>query len=688
MSNIINTLGAGSGIDTTALVSQLVEVERAPQETRLNSRQEKLDAQISAYGTLKSALSEFQSLMTPLADNNTFNARSVALPDTDVITPNSLAAGAQVGTYQIEVVDIARSQSLAMGSTDDKKAALGASGQMSIQFGEWSYTGVDNDVPDSFTINDERAALNIDIDPSDTLETIAKKINDSDSGIQASVLGVDGQYQLMLTAPSGASNAMQITVGGEPSLSAFEFNNANYGSVTETQQASDAVLKVNGLNVRRDTNQIDDVIEGFDFTLNKSSEGEKLTFSVEADTDVAEQAIRDFVEGYNALYQTMKNLTGYTRDEDNNLVRGSLSTDGLARSMFSQLRNLIGEEIVGVESGFTALTNLGIRTQLDGTLEIDDKTFTKAFSENYDFVEALFARDTESGSNYVDVRLGSYASSTVPGNYEVEITQDPSRGVLNANAITAIDFDAVSETFTTALDTALGDYSFNITVDGVKSDTIALTGSYASAEEVRAELQSLINGDSQISGAGVGVDVSYDATTDSFAFSSRSYGKSSAVSFSETSADMANLGITNVLTGIAGKDVKGTINGEPGFGTGRVLLPPLGSDAYGINLNVRPGAASEGVFTARFSQGFAGSMDKLINSMLGADGAITSRESTISDGLENIGDERKELDRKMSSYEQRLTLQYLNMQKIVDSLNSTGSSLDGILDRLPFTAQK
>ena len=688
MSNIINTLGAGSGIDTTALVSQLVEVERAPQENRLNSQQEKLDAQISAYGTLKSALSEFQSLMTPLADNNTFNARSVALPDTDVITPNSLAAGAQVGTYQIEVVDIARSQSLAMGSTDDKKAALGASGQMSIQFGEWSYTGVDNDVPDSFTINDDRAALNIDIDPSDTLETIAKKINDSDSGIQASVLGVDGQYQLMLTAPSGASNAMQISVGGEPSLSAFEFNNTNYASVTETQQASDAILKVNGLDVRRDTNQIDDVIEGFDFTLNKSSAGEKLTFSVEADTDVAEQAIRDFVEGYNALYQTMKNLTGYTRDEDNNLVRGSLSTDGLARSMFGQLRNLIGEEIVGVESGFTALTNLGIRTQLDGTLEIDDKTFTKAFNENYDLVEALFARDTESGSNYVDVRLGSYASSTVPGNYEVEITQDPSRGVLNGNAITAVDFDAVSETFTTALDTSLGDYSFNITVDGVKSDIIALTGSYASAEEMRAELQSLINGDSKISAAGAGVDVSYDAATDSFAFSSRSYGKSSAISFSDVSGDMANVGITGALTGIAGKDVKGTINGEPGFGTGRVLLPPLGSDAYGMNLNVRPGAASEGVFTARFSQGFAGSMEKLINSMLGADGAISSRENSIGDRLDGIGDERKELDRKMSSYEQRLTLQYLNMQKIVDSLNSTGSSLDGILDRLPFTAQK
>ncbi|MFC6669789.1 flagellar cap protein FliD N-terminal domain-containing protein [Marinobacterium aestuariivivens] len=128
MANIISSLGIGSGIDTTSLVSQLVEAERAPVQNRLDSRQEKLEAQISAYGTLKSALSEFQGILSPLANNDTFNARSVAFPETDVITPNSLDAGAQTGTYQIEVVDVARSQSLVMGTTADQKAAIGASG--------------------------------------------------------------------------------------------------------------------------------------------------------------------------------------------------------------------------------------------------------------------------------------------------------------------------------------------------------------------------------------------------------------------------------------------------------------------------------------------------------------------------------------------------------------------------------
>ena len=288
MSNIISSLGGGSGVDTTSLVSSLVAAERAPQENRLDSRQEKLEAQISAYGTLKSALSEFQGVLSPLANSDTFNARSVAFPETDIITPNSLDPGAQTGSYQIEVLDVASAQTLVMGANSDQKAALGASGELNIQFGAWTYTGTD---PTGFAVNDGKAALNITIEASDSLKTIADKINETDSGIQASVMKVDDQYQLMLTAPSGEDNALQIT-GDDPSLSGFEFNSGNFASVTETQQASDARLKVNGLEVRRQTNEIDDVITGFNFTLNKEAEGEKLNFSVDADTAVAEQAAK------------------------------------------------------------------------------------------------------------------------------------------------------------------------------------------------------------------------------------------------------------------------------------------------------------------------------------------------------------------------------------------------------------
>ncbi len=683
--NIISSLGGGSGIDTANLVSQLTQLERAPQEERLNSRQEKLEAQISAYGTLKSALSEFQGMLSPLANPDTFSARSVAFPDTDLITPNSLDPGAQAGSYQLEVLDVAQAQTLVMAANADKDAVLGASGELNIQFGSWTYAAGN---PDSFTVNGDKAALNIQIEADDTLSTIAEKINDSDSGIQASVMKVDNQYQLMLTAPSGEANAMSITGVDDGTgtaatfLQGLTFNESQQAAgVTETQQGSDAVLKINGLEVRRETNEIDDVIEGFNFTVNKASVGETVNFSVESDSGVAEQAIRDFVDAYNSFYETAKNLTGYSKDENNQTVRGDLATDGTAKTLVSQLRSVLGSEVEGVDSGFTALTNLGIRTELDGTLSISEKEFSSAINDNFDLVADLFARKTSSTSSLLEVGVGTRGNSAQPGNYEVVITQDPAKGEL-------VGAD-IQNLFDTPLDTSGGGYTFSLEVNGTASGTITLDGIYNSAEELRADLQSLINGDSKLKAVNAAVDVEFDVATGQFSFISREYGDTSTVKISNQSALMDDLGLgtTSGVVSTAGQDVAGTINGVEGFGAGEVLLPALGSDAYGLNFTAKPGSAAQGSFTVSYSRGMGGELSALIDRFLAGDGAIATREDNMDNQLAGIATDREELDRRMEQYETRISAQFLAMERIISSLNATGDSLDGILDRLPFTAK-
>jgi flagellar hook-associated protein 2 len=699
--SIISSLGAGSGINTTSLVTQLVEIEKAPREERLDSTEEKLEAQISAYGTLQSSLSELQGVLDPLSDNDTFNARSVAFPDTDVITPNSVDAGAQTGTYQIEVVDVAQSQSLATGAYADKDEALNEAGTLTISFGTWTYDedadpGADADAdqdPYSFATNDARAALNITVEASDSLQDIADKINAEDADVQASVLLVDGQYQLLLTAPSGADNALRVssddaTKGDSTGLSVFEYNETEHSQVTETQQAQDAELLVNGLTVYRETNEIDDVIQGFNFSLNKAEPGTSFTFTVSEDTSAAEQAIRDFVEAYNLFYETAQNLVGYSTDENNQTVRGDLATDGTAKALVNQIRDTIGALVPGIEDGFTALTNVGIRTELDGTLSIDEDDFSDAMANNFALVETLFATDVGSSNDEVSVSVGSYASGTVPGSYDVVVTTDPEKATVTADAMTDggnISFDSAADTVSIA-DASLLDLSFKVTVDGVESDTITLTGSYSTADEIRADLQSLINGDTNISGANVAVDVAYDEATDQFTFTSRSYGVASTVEFDATDfgTDIAELGfITQSDTGV---DVVGTIDGVAGFGSGNVLLPAIDSDPYGLNFTIGENAVAAGSVTVDFSRGFAGELDNLINSFLSSNGAIKLREENINTALEGVADDRVELDRKMEKLELRLYSQFLAMERIVNSFQSTGNQLDGILDRLPFTA--
>ena len=671
--NIVSALGGGSGIDTTKLVKDLVSLEKAPQQQRLDSKKEQLDAQISAYGTLKSSLSEFKNILAPLANNDTFNSRSVSFPETDVITPSSLAADAQTGTYQIEVESVAQAHSLASNTTySDKDSSIGATGNLTIRLGTWTYDVSDN--PVSFAENEKQTSLSIEVLAEDSLQDIADKINEQDSDVQASVLLVDGSYQLMMSAPSGAHNALEVS-GDDPSLDVFAFNAANYANVTETQQGKDAKVQLNGLTVYRETNNIDDVITGLEFTLNKASPGEKFTFTVSEDKNTGEQAIRDFIEAYNTFFETAKSLTGVSKDaETNQTTRGDLATDGTAKSLIARIRSVITAAVPGV-SDFNALTNVGIRTKLDGTLEIVDKDFSAAIKDNFEQVASLFAPQTSSTSSSVDVSIGSYSSKTVPGTYSGSISTAPSKG--------SVIGDAVFAAFNTA-DTPAGDFSFSVTVDGTTSSSLTLSGDFTTAESLRAELQSLINNDATLKEAKAFVDVIV-APGGELQLVSREYGSASKVSFDATGTDFATqTGLSTASASTSGVDVAGTINGETAFGSGNVLLPKIDSDPYGLNLTVKEGAS--GAFSITYSRGLAGELTSLIDSFLSGSGIINTREENINKQLDGIVDDQENLDRKMTIYESRLTEQYLAMERIIASLQQTGDSLNGILDRLPFTA--
>ncbi len=688
--NIISSLGAGSGIDITSLVTQLTEVERASPQERIDTTKKTLQAQISGYGKLTSALDAIKTSVSTLATNDLFKARSVAVPTSDAITADKVSPGAQAGIYQIKVNDVASAQSLAMASSSDRGAALGKAGDMTIRFGSWAYTDAANpddpDVPTTFTANDARASLKISVDASDSLDTLAAKINGQKSGVQASVLKVNGNYQLMLTSPSGKSNALEVNVTNstpdDPAslLDDFSFNATSTGTVNETQQAKNAELTVNGLKVFRESNSIDDVIEGFAFTLNKAAPTETLTFSVTEDKSTAEQAVRDFVTAYNTFQKSAQELVGYSRDADNKLVRGDLAGDSTARTMISRMRELIGGAVPGVQSGFTALTNVGIRTELDGTLKISETEFSDAISSNFDLFENLFASKSSATNSAVSVNMGSYASKAVAGSYKAQITQDPTKGQSVGGAVT--------HDFASPLDTSGGDYSFKVGVDGAKSETIKLNGNYTSVEALRTDLQSLINGDVNLKKANVALDVSFDTDTNSFTFVSREYGSASKVSFSDfgDSDKAAELGLSASMTNSTGVDVAGTIDGVAGFGAGNVLLPSLGSKVYGLNLTVGSGASANGEFEINFSRGFAGELSKLITDFEGTSGAIKMRQDSIQSQLDGLDETQTALNTRMDKFSARLLAQFTAMESIVDSLQSTGDQLTGLSDRLPFTS--
>ncbi|EXJ09359.1 flagellar filament capping protein FliD [Nitrincola nitratireducens] len=666
--NLVSALGGGSGIDTKTLVSQLVDIEKAPTQQRIDSRQSTLQAQISGYGALKSALSTFQGILKPLSDSNTFSARSVAFTESNTVTPTKVEANALPGTYQVESIGLARVQSLSMAPVSDPKSVVGE-GTINIRFGLWDGTS-------QFTQNTDRNSLSIEIDSTNnTLEGIRDAINASNSGIQASIVANAGQFQLLIASPTGEQNALEITATG--ALTDLDYREG-FQNLIQNQAAQDAELKINGLTVKRPSNEITDVISGLTFSLNRANQGEIINFTISEDKATGEQAVRDFVTAYNDFLTFSRGLTGFSRDEDNQIVRGDLSTDSIARGMVQQIRDMMTSAIPGISGGASSLATLGIETQLDGSLGINETLFNQVLTNNFSAVSNIFAPKIESNTVGVQVEKGSQFANTQGGLYTLTEVVPGTKGQISGDAST-VDFG----TFDTASDT----YSFQIRVNSVVSNTITLPADtqYSNEQEFAAALQSLINNDSNLKSSNISLDVSFDSVSGSFNFTSREYGSSSNVSFVSAN-NMSDFGINTGLSGTTGTDASGKINGVAGFGAGNVLLPAIGQPGVGLNFVIQDNAPSTA--EVRVSKGLGSELNSLIAGFLSRDGGIKNREDTLSKQVTVVKEEQTRLDSRMEKRFDQLQAQFLAMERIIAQFQSTGNQLDGILDRLPFTASR
>ncbi len=693
--NIIQSLGAGSGIDTKNLVKQLVSIERAAPQERIDNKRELTETQISDFGLLSSALSTLKDAASVLTDPEGLYSKTASYTQSDALVPTELDTDVQEGSYSFTVDQMATAQSLAFegfSSVDDEVGE----GDITFSFGSWARDG-SGDINGAFTADAEQTSVTLTIDgTNNSLEGLRDAINDEDFGVTATIVFDGTDYHLTLLADSGEQNQLEISVeetGGTPTntddsdLSRFAFNASRlqHSGATvdiETQGGQDALLTVNGLSVSRSSNTIDDVVEGLSFDiLGETEVGETVTVTVSNDTAFAEQNIRDFVTAYNTFLEALEPVFGTYEVEDEEgeteTRTGSLATDSLAKSTLAQIRTLIATEIPGLyEANLTSLTNIGIRTETDGTLSIDEDDFEAALEDNFEDVQNIFAPTTNTDTN--DFYVNSYNDNTVAGSYDVVITTPPSKGVYQG---AAIDPGILFPYDTTGIT-----YEFVVEVDGNTSATLSLPeASYADEDAIADALQILINSDETINADNASVTVEYNSGTGGFDVTSNSYGANSTVEFSSVSPDFsADFGISDGA-GTAGTTVAGTINGVAGFGSSNVLLPALGEDGEGLALVVGENATSG---TAYFSRGFAGQLESLIESFLGAQGPIAQRNETLENKLDDLDDDEDSLDRRIEAYEERLIQQYIAMERIIASINSSGGFLENLINTLPFTASR
>ena len=344
----ITSAGLGSGLDIEGLVSKLVAAEGQPASSRLNRKEANLQADLSALGSLKGALSAFQTSVQGLKDVSAFQARTATSSNTDLFTV-AANSSAVAGSFSIKVEQLAQSAKMRSGDFSSDTAVPGA-GTLAIGLGASSF--------------------NISVASDTTLAGVRDAINQASDnpGIKATIIKVDSGSQLVLTSDKvGAANTISIAATDTDALDGNDLTRLATASLTSIQTASDAIIYVDGQKVTKASNSFSDVISGVTITLKKADLSKTETLSIALDKDSAKSKVNDFIKAYNSLAGTMSSLSSYNAETKQ---ASRLFGDSTLRGVQNQVRQVLANPVSGVP-GVSTLAEIGIKTNKSGVLELD-----------------------------------------------------------------------------------------------------------------------------------------------------------------------------------------------------------------------------------------------------------------------------------------------------------------------------
>lgn len=660
----LSASGIGSGIDINGLLEQIVQAERTPTENRLNFLEAKAQAEISAFGSLKGAVNSFRTSLNSLKTSSGFSVNNVSVGDNNLLTATASSIATN-GSYSVEVESLAQSHSLATVAFDSLDTVIG-SGTLTFNFGTTDYTA-GTDTYTSFTANPDKTSKSIEItNANNTVGGLRDAINNADIGVSATIVDDGTGFKLLITSQdSGLDNSLEITVdegGGAADtdltgLSQLAFNSAAT-NVDETLAASDAVVKINGLQITRDSNTISGAIHGVTLNLKSAAIGTPTQVSISRDNSNAENNISNFVTKYNELVTGIGALTKYGGEDGES---GLLLGDSTTRTILSQVRRELGTSIPN-GSNYNSLSAIGITTQRDGTLKIDSSALKSALTNDFDTVSKMFYSNATATD--ADVSFISSSTATQEGRYDVRVTQLATKGVLAGESVAGpITIDATNDSL-----------FFNI--DGVSTGALNLTQAvYADMNVLAEEIQNRINASSNIVDSGVSVTVSYNAGK--FDITSNNFGSDSSV---EVVDNNNSLGFNANAVQTDGLDIEGLINGALATGSGQQLTG-IGS-ASGLVIEITGGTTGNRG-AVDFSNGYSGRIDSLLSSFLSNDGVIKSKTNSLDAKIDDIAEQRLALNKRVTAIESRYRSQFVALDVLLGRLNVTSDYLQQQLDSLP-----
>ena len=280
----------------------------------------------------------------------------------------------------------------------------------------------------SFTINGET----LNIDETDTLETVIDKINNSSAGVTANYDKSTDKFILT----SRETGTRSITLGDDSDSSNFLSAAFIENGVAEEEIGDNAIFEMSGFNggapITRMSNKIDDLIDGVTIDLKHTynigeEEEDPILFNVSQSNSDVTKAISSFISNFNSVVSNIKIKSSAAEFENGEKVgeAGPLNGDAIFTGIRSNLQIQVTSVLSDIDDDtYNSLTSIGVTLNSSNELELDSAKLKEALGDNRNAVKELFMNSTNGISTMLDEYLEGLTDST---SGSIKLTMDDIR---------------------------------------------------------------------------------------------------------------------------------------------------------------------------------------------------------------------------------------------------------------------
>lgn len=404
--------GLATGLDTTGIINQLMQIERQPAVALEKRIQSNKDSE-KAWYDVRSNLNKVKTATDTLRGIGTNFMPSKASSSLDSVKVTA-SAGAPASSSSFTVKSLATTASHVSTQTFKREDKV-----------------TENDASITFTTK-KGEVKTLDVKAGTTMEGLRDLINDAkkDTGVSAALVNMgDGTSRLQLTATkSGDEGNFDVNMSGLAGLNGETFHKAAMGA--------DAVVTMSGTNydVTSPSNTFTGAVDGLTFTISKDAVGKEVTLNVETDEKELINRVKGMMDAVNEALSDLDHQTSYGIDHKGGKgeakgVAGKLAGKSTARALRDGLLAAFSGAVPG--NAFGSMGSIGIEVTKEGKLEFKEEKFKKALESNPQAVEHLIRGDgSGQDKTSVTARIREFVTqSTDPTKGTVQKSVDSLKGL-------------------------------------------------------------------------------------------------------------------------------------------------------------------------------------------------------------------------------------------------------------------